>query len=247
MGAWKKHWAVSTPDFASVTVMLQVTVCAAEETVTAVGLNEKDVSVGAAASGSEVTVSAKGKPWNCGYTVCELPTPSVRPTFAVQMPASAYRGKVTVHEYVPLVGVPVVGTLAVQLRVDMNDGDWKEQVAALAPERSSVNVMLQVTVCDEEVVLIEDGLKPKPVNAGGVVSQTAAAGGEPAVSASAKPSETMTTRAFMRDLPGGGCHAPLLRTSGRTIPFGLITRVSVQPEGPASRIFMRTRWDFPGN
>jgi hypothetical protein len=54
-GPWSAHVAEPTPDLASVTVMLQVTFCAAAETVTEVGTSARSVRPGATVSGSEVT------------------------------------------------------------------------------------------------------------------------------------------------------------------------------------------------
>jgi hypothetical protein len=86
-GASKTQVAVSTPDFASVTVMLHVTFCAAAETFTDVGLGAKVVSAGGVTSGSEVTTSWNGKPWDCGRICLWFVTPSRSVTEAVQMPA----------------------------------------------------------------------------------------------------------------------------------------------------------------
>jgi hypothetical protein len=47
------------------------------------------------------------------------------------------------------------------------------QLGFVTPESASVSVMLHVTVCDAEVVLIADGVKLNPVSAGAVVSQSA--------------------------------------------------------------------------
>ena len=47
------------------------------------------------------------------------------------------------------------------------------QLGLVTPASASVSVMLQVTVCAADVVLIEDGVKLNPVSTGAVVSQSA--------------------------------------------------------------------------
>ena len=116
-GALSWHDAKATPDFASVSVMLQVTFCAAADTLTAVGDSENAVSAGATRSGSEVTVSIDGKPNVPGSMGPRpvFPTASDAVTLAVHVPDWEYRGKVRTHDQVPFCGVPEVGAAALQL------------------------------------------------------------------------------------------------------------------------------------
>ena len=72
-------------------------------------------------------------------------------------------------------------------------------VALATPESASVSVMLHVTVCDAEVVLIADGVKLNAVSAGAAVSQSASTGvhPRPAKHKTAAKAARMPLREFM--------------------------------------------------
>jgi hypothetical protein len=74
--------ALATPDFASVSVMLQATFCDAAETSTLPGTRVKFVNAGATVSGSEVTPS----PATAGVRFAVFPTASVALPPGVQVP-----------------------------------------------------------------------------------------------------------------------------------------------------------------
>ena len=116
-GALSWHEAKATPDFASVTVMLQVTFCAAADTLTAVGESVKVVSPGAKTSGSDVMDNVDGNPRPEGSMGPKpvFPTASGALTLAVHGPDGEYRGNVITHDHVPFCRVPEVGAAAVQL------------------------------------------------------------------------------------------------------------------------------------
>jgi hypothetical protein len=115
LGAVTSHDAKFTPDLASVSVMLQVTFCADDDTSTEVGDRLNPVSAGATVSGSEVTVSVDGKPEVAGFRLARFPTASEAITLAVQVPDTEYLGNVIPHDQVPLCGVPDEGADALQL------------------------------------------------------------------------------------------------------------------------------------
>ena len=175
-GAATWQAAVATPDFASVSVMLHVTLCEDDETLTLDGTRLKFVKDGATVSGSDVTVSVEGKPDVPGSSCAVLPTASVADPLAVHVPDGAYRGTVIVHDQTPFCGVPDDGVLALQLARWRRSGDVKAHVALTTPDSASVSVMLHVTVCDDSVVLIEFGLKLNAVSTGAEVSHCARAG-----------------------------------------------------------------------
>jgi hypothetical protein len=75
-GALSSHDAKATPDLASVSVIVHVTVCGPAETLTAPGGTVNVGSAGATMSGSEVTVRAVENPWSDGLTLALFPTAS---------------------------------------------------------------------------------------------------------------------------------------------------------------------------
>jgi hypothetical protein len=132
------------------------------------------------------------------------------------------------QEYVPFVEVPDEGTVAVQLRVGKKAGDWNEHVASVTPARSSVIVMLHATVADPAIVLMEVGLKLKPVRLGAVVSQSANAGAA-APAADRTRQHRTTTRRLMAHPPS---------SSGRPAMRRAVHVVIGRRPGPSHRMEM---------
>jgi hypothetical protein len=80
---------------------------------------------------------------------------------------------VIAHDQTPFKGVPDEGDVALQLALWVKSGAVKVHVALATPDRSSVSVMLQLTVAEAEVVLIDEGEKLNAVRSGAAVSHTA--------------------------------------------------------------------------
>ncbi len=193
-GANKSQDAVATPDFASVSVMLHVTVWEAADTLIAFGTSVSPVRAGGTVSESDVTVSVDGKPDEGRSIDVVFPTASSAETLAVQTPAGEYRGKVITHDQTPFRAVPDVGVVASQLSSTNAPGGVKPHEALVTPERLSVNVMVQVTFAGPAVVLTAFGTKVNAVRTGAAVSQTAKAGlAEKAVSSDRTANPTRIT------------------------------------------------------
>lgn len=164
----KLQVAVFTPAGESATPIVQVTERGADPVLIDVGLNPKLVSDGAVmSSGDEVTVRLEAGMYGAAG---KLPAWSMASTCGIQVPASAKRGIVSVHENVPLFRVPDAGADEPQAAVCSLSGaaSWHEAIAT--PDFASVSAMLHTTVCDDAETLTLPGTRLNVPSAGATVS-----------------------------------------------------------------------------
>jgi hypothetical protein len=104
---------------------------------------------------------------------------------------------VTGQDQTPLSRVPDAGAVELQLALWTKSGAVKVHVALDTPDRSSVNVMLHVTVCEASVVSIVGGEKLNAVSTGAAESHWARAGDHAAATRTRKATESTRSEGLL--------------------------------------------------